>query len=104
MDYTDYSLMGIVTLAGAVIGLFMQLLSLNAKIRRQAAEEQKLIDSVDILKQHASESRCNHDKIEAHLSRIETSIHQLELSNERQHHEVSERVRALEVLIEENKK
>ena len=104
MEHMDYSLMGIITLAGAVVGLFMQLLSLNAKIRKQAAEEQKLIDSVDILKQHASESRCNHDKIEAHLSRIETSIHQLELSNERQHHEVSERVRALEVLIEDNKK
>ena len=104
MEHMDYSLMGIITLAGAVVGLFMQLLSLNAKIRKQAAEEQKLIDSVDILKDHACESRANHSKIEAHLARIETSIHQLELSNERQHHEVSERVRALEVLIEENKK
>ena len=100
----DYSLVGIVTLGGAVLGLFMQLLSLNSKIRKQAAEEQKLIDSVDILKEHACESRTNHSKIEAHLARIETSIHQLELSNERQHSEVSERVRALEVLINGSQK
>ena len=99
----DYSFIGIITLSGAVLGMFMQLLSINNRIRKKAAEEQKLLDSVDILKEHARESKINYDKLEAHLARIETSIHQLELSNERQHHEVSERVRAVEVLLEKEK-
>ena len=100
----DIQTVGILSVIGAVIGLFMQLLALNSKIRARAAKEQSLVDSVELLKKHSNESQINHRLVTEHLSRIEKMIHTLELNNERQHGEVSERVRALEVILYELKK
>lgn len=100
----DIQTVGILSVIGAVIGLFMQLLALNSKIRARAAKEQSLVDSVELLKNHSTESQINHRLVTEHLSRIEKMIHTLELNNERQHGEVSERVRALEVILYELKK
>ena len=100
----DIQTVGILSVIGAVIGLFMQLLALNSKIRARAAKEQSIVDSIELLKKHSSESQINHRLVTEHLSRIEKMIHTLELNNERQHGEVSERVRALEVILYELKK
>ena len=100
IESVDIQTVGILSVIGAVIGLFMQLLALNSKIRARAAKEQSLVDSVELLKKHATESQMNQRLVSDHLSRIEKMIHTLELNNERQHGEVSERVRALEVILD----
>lgn len=93
-------IMGIVTIAGGCLGLFLQILSINSKIRKRAADEQKVLETVKAIVQKMGELKGNQKEITVSLKEIDKKMHELEISNHRQHEELSVRITKLETLTE----
>ena len=98
---TDPSIIiGILTIAGGGIGLFLQILSLNSKIRKRAADEQKVLETVKTISDRLEELKHNQKEMRGSLTHIDEKIHDLEINNHKQHEELSVRITKLETLAE----
>lgn len=100
----DPTLVGMITLVGASLGLYAQLQSLSTRVRERAAKEQKLIDELRILTTTMKEFKDHQLKIEAGIQILDRRIHDLELSNQKQHEEMAVRITALETVHRMNEK
>ena len=94
----DPELIGIVTLVGACLGLYAQIMGLNARVRERAAKEQKLLDELKQLTTTMKDFKEHQVKIEAGIQILDRRIHELELSNQKQHEEMAVRITAIETV------
>ena len=93
-------MIGIITIAGGGLGLFIQILSLNSRIRKRAADEQKVLETVHAISSSIEELKASQKEVRGSLTHIDEKIHELELSNHKQHEELSVRITKLETLAE----
>ena len=94
----DPTLIGVVTLVGACLGLYAQILSLSSRVRERAAKEQKLLDELKQLTITMKDFKDHQIKIEAGIQILDRRIHELELSNQKQHEEMAVRITAIETV------
>lgn len=93
-------IIGIITIAGGCLGLFIQILSLNSRIRKRAADEQRVLETVRAISSSIDDLKTNQKEMRGSLTHIDEKIHELEISNHRQHEELSVRITKLETLAE----
>lgn len=98
IDNIDPTLIGVITLVGACLGLYLQVLSLSGRIRARAAEEQRLLDELKSLTSSMKDFKESQIKVEAGLASLDRRIHHLELANQKQHEELAVRITAIETV------
>ena len=94
----DPTFVGVITLVGACLGLYLQILTLSSRVRARAAKEQQLIDELRMLTKNMSDFKDSQNKVEICVSNLDRRIYQLELSNQKQHEEMAVRITAIETV------